>query len=179
MVIHPNCRNITTDNDSLFTSQIVNSLFESYQVAHHKTPIGHSTTNGQVERAHSTILELARALAEQQNEGIEEVVYRAVREYNNTIHSVTKQKPSELFLHSDKYPEMGALLQKALDQMLLTHNKKRVRKTFEPGDIIYIKTDRRKKSVPRYSKHIVKTDNKETVTTTKNKIFHKDRIRNT
>jgi len=177
IVIYSNCSNITTDNDPLFTSQIVNSLLKNYKIIHHTTPVSHSVTNGQVERVHSTVLELARTLAAQQNESITEVIFQAVREYNNSIHSVINQKPSEVFFHSDKYPNIKDLLKKAQDQALKVHNKNRVRKEYQPGDVIYVKTDRRNKIVPRYKEHIVKENNKETITTTKNKKIHKDRIR--
>lgn len=177
MVIYPNCSNATTDNESVFTSQVVSSVFRRYKVTHHTTPVSHSITNGQVERVHSTLLELARTLAEQQSESIIDIVFQAVREYNNTFHSVTKQKPSELLYHSDKYPEIGELLKKAQEEELRTHNKKRSKKEYNPGDVIFVKTDRRNKSSPRYIKHTVKTDNKETITTTRDKVIHKDSIR--
>lgn len=93
LVIYPFCTDVLTDNESIFVSIVVKSLFEFYKIRHHTTPIGHSTTNGQIERVHSTILELARSLAEQQKERVSEVIYQSVREYNNTIHSVTGEKP--------------------------------------------------------------------------------------
>lgn len=104
LATNPQCVNITTDNEAVFTSQVVNSQFGSYNIRHHTTPLSHSITNGQVERTYSTILEIARTLAEHRNETISEVIYRAVREYNNSIHSVTQLKPSEVLYHSDKYP---------------------------------------------------------------------------
>lgn len=174
---YPECNNVTTDNESVFTSQIVNSLFESYNIRHHTTPIGHSITNGQIERVHSTLLELSRTLAEQRGETITEVIYQAVREYNNTIHSVTNRKPSELHYHSDRFPQIGELLEKAQDQVLRLQNKDRCNKNYKPGDIVFVKTDRRRKSEPRYRRHIVKEDNRHTVVTTKNKVIHKDHIR--
>lgn len=49
---------------------MVNIIFRAYKIKHFTKPIGHSTTNGQVERVHSTILEIARSLAEQQSEPV-------------------------------------------------------------------------------------------------------------
>lgn len=178
LIVYPYCINITTDNDAMFTSHLVNSIFTSYNIVHHTTPISHSVTNGQVERVHSTILELARSLAEQQNESVIDVVYLAAREYNKTIHSVTKQKPVDIFYHSDRYPEVADLIKKAQEKELEVHNRKRFHKTFTPGDKIFVKTDRRSKAVPRYKEYIVQTDNRETITTTTNKLIHKDNIRN-
>lgn len=79
----PKCSTVTTDNDPMFISEVTESLFRSYKIKHHTTPISHSLTNGQIDRAHSTILKLARSLAEQRSESVTEVLYRAVREYNN------------------------------------------------------------------------------------------------
>lgn len=177
LVIYPECTNVTTDNESVFTSQMVNSLFRSYKIEHHTTPIGHSITNGQVERVHSTLLELSRTLAEQRGETITEVIYQAVREYNDTIHSVTNKKPSELHYHSDRFPETKGLLEKAQDRMLRFQNRDRSDKTYKPGDVVFVKTDRRRKSEPRYRRHVVKEDNRHTIITTKDKVIHKDHIR--
>lgn len=177
LVIYPQCEDVTTDNESVFNSQIVNSIFESYGIRHHTTPIGHSITNGQVERVHSTILELSRSLAEQQNETITEVIYQAVREYNNTIHSVVNQKPSDVLYHSERYPNVSELLEKAQEQMLRLHNRERTNKVYRPGKTVYVKTDRRRKSEPRYKKHIVREENRNTIVTTRNKVIHKDNLR--
>lgn len=177
LITYPNCTNVTTDNEALFTSQTVNSLLRDYGIAHYRTPIGHSTTNGQVERAHSTILELVRALAEQRSESITEVIFRAVREYNNSIHSVTKQKPSEIFHNSSDFPNVRELIKKAQEQTLKFQNQNRTKKTFEPGEKIFVKTNRRNKTVPKYTKHTVKINKKNTVITSRNKEIHKDNIR--
>lgn len=177
LIAYPNCKSIITDNDATFTSQLTQCIFRRYKIEHFTTPPGHSTTNGQIERIHSTILELARALSEQHSEPIADIIFLSAREYNNTIHSVTNRKPSEVFFHSDKFPQIPELIKRAQDASLKFHNKKRVHKEFEPGDDIYVKTDRRNKIVPRYSRHTVLTNNRNTVTTTANRDVHKDRIR--
>lgn len=48
---------------------------------------------------------------------------------------------------------------------------------YAPGDIIYVKTDRRNKITPRYTKHQVKEDKENVVITTRDKVIHKDKIR--
>lgn len=177
LVIYPNVVNVTTDNDPSFTSHIVKNIFDIYNIKHYTTAINHSTTNGQVERVHSTILELARALAEQQHQTISEIIFQVVRQYNNTIHSVIQQKPSEVLYFSNKFPQISELLKQAQIQTLKNRNKNRVDKKFKPGDTIFVKSDRRNKNTPRYTKHIVQTDKHVTVTTTKGKEIHKDNIR--
>lgn len=177
LVTYPNCVNITTDNDVSFSAQPVQSILNLNQIKHYKTPVSHSTTNGQIERVHSTLLELIRILSEQRGEPIAEVIFQAAKEYNNSIHSVTKIKPVELFFHSDKYPDVSNLLQKTQEKVLTYFNKKRKHKVYEPGEVIYVKTDRRNKALPRYIKHTVAIDKNETIITDKGKDIHKDNIR--
>lgn len=177
LILYPNCKNITTDNDALLTSQIARNIFERYDIHHHTTPPAHSITNGQIERAHSTLLEIARSLAANTEETPVEVVYQATREYNKTIHSVTKQKPVDVQYHSDKYPQIIELLKKAQKQMREFENKNRENKEYREGDVIFVKTDRRNKAGPRYKKYTVKENKKETIITTNNREIHKDNIR--
>lgn len=175
--MNPFCINITTDNESIFISQMVKSIFDFYKITHHTTPIGHSETNGQVERVHSTILELSRSLAEQQSETISEVIFQAVREYNNSIHSVTKQKPSNVFYFSDRFSNIRELLCKAQNESRELKNKNRANKEFLPGDIIYVKSNRRNKTTPRYTKQTVRENKRNTIINSRGKEIHKDDIR--
>ncbi|RYX80724.1 hypothetical protein EON73_05230 [bacterium] len=58
------------------------------------------------------------------------------------------------------------------------HNKSRTHKTFTPGDIVFMKSDRRRKDKRSYIKHTVQEDQRDTIVTTKGKIIHKDNLRN-
>lgn len=54
--------------------------------------------NGQVERFHSTLSEIMRCLkSDGPSRSFEELLERAVNDYNFTIHSTTNIKPIELF----------------------------------------------------------------------------------
>lgn len=97
--IFPECKEIMTDNDIIFNSHMSRSLYERKNIVHVTTPVGHSTTNGQVERIHSTILEIANALAQQNSSETDEEIFNAVEQYNCTIHSITKFKPNEIFFN--------------------------------------------------------------------------------
>lgn len=141
------------------------------------TPICHSTSNSQVERFHRTLIEIARCLSEQRSVTFDDVIFDAVREYNNNIHSVIRAKPIDVFYHSDRYPEVQELIKSAQESMLSFQNKNRSSKVFNPGDIIFVKNDRRDKRSPTHTRHIVKEDKGIIVITDGNKMVHKDNIR--
>lgn len=86
-----------TDNDAVFTSQMVEALCRQKNISHATTPVSHSTANGQVERIHSTVLEIANSFAKLNSTDTVDEIFHAVTQYNNTIHSVTKFKPNEVF----------------------------------------------------------------------------------
>lgn len=178
--IFPECKEIMTDNDIIFNSHMSRSLYERKNIVHVTTPVGHSTTNGQVERIHSTILEIANALAQQNSSETDEEIFNAVEQYNCTIHSITKFKPNEIFFNRNMdFDLIKQNLQKCQEKMLAHHNKKRMHKTFSPGDKVFLKSDRRTKDKKSYTRHIVQEDKKDTIITTTGKVIHKDNLRNT
>lgn len=83
--IYPECIEVMTDNDAIFTSQTIRSLFRQKNISFVNTPVGHSTTNGQVERIHSTILEMANSLARQNSCDTVDEIFNAVKQYNCTM----------------------------------------------------------------------------------------------
>lgn len=173
----PFCTHIMTDNESIFTSHVMENLFQRYNVTHVLAPAAHSTSNGQVERLHSTIMEIARCLVQEKNDSFENIIFEAIRAYNCTIHSVTKQKPIDIFYNQNDYPDTEKLLKEAREKMLNFHNKNRTEKKFEVGQEIFVKGNRRNKKTPRYAKHYVEEDKKNTVQTKKKGVVHKDLIR--
>lgn len=168
-----------TDNEAIFTSHMSQSLFQRKNIKHLRTPVAHSTTNGQVERIHSTILEIANSLAKQNLTESDEEIFNAVEQYNNTIHSVTKFRPSEIFFNGSI--DIGLIkknISEHQEKTLKFHNKKRTHKKFNPGDAVFMKSDRRCKNKKSYIKYIVKEDREDTILTTTGKIIHKDSLRN-
>jgi len=57
----------------------------------------HSTSNGQIERAHSTLTEIARCIKDELNlVDYSEIIIKAAQKYNMTIHSITNQRPYDI-----------------------------------------------------------------------------------
>jgi len=64
------------------------------------TPSQKSEVNGQVERFHSTFLEIYLCLKnDNRNLKVTELVFIAVDRYNHSIHSVTNSKPVDIFFN--------------------------------------------------------------------------------
>lgn len=174
---YPNCKSIITDNEAIFVSNSSRSVYDRYNINHVTTPIQHSTSNGQVERTHSTLIELTRCLAKQNNSTPGEEIFNAVIQYNNTIHSVTGEKPFEINQNPVKFLNISEKIRLNQENLLKYHNKNRHNKDFKPNEIIYVKNNRRRKDASPYTKHMVKENRGDTILTTKDKIYHKDNIR--
>lgn len=87
--VFPNIKIIYCDNEAAFNSETVTSLLKNnYNINVENAPPLHSSSNGQVERFHSTLSEIARWLKMDKkiNETVE-LILRATGEYNKTIHS--------------------------------------------------------------------------------------------
>lgn len=164
---YPNCESLVTDDESIFVSNSSKALYERYKIVHVTTPAQHSTSNGQVERAHSTIIELTRCLAKQNNSTPGNEIFNAVKEYNNTIHSVTQEKPIDVQDNPHKYQDISKKIELNQKQLLNYHNKNRLNRNFVTNEVIYVKSNRRRKDASAYTKHIVKEDQGDKVLTTK------------
>lgn len=154
--IFPNCTELMTDNEIIFSDVGTTALMKKLQIKHILTAVHHSTSNAQVERLHSTILEIARTLAADKESTADEEIFQAVKEYNKTLHSVTEARPVDVIFNRNLHPDIAEKIKKKRNYMLEYHNKKRKHREFQEGQIIYEKTDRRDKSGHRYTKHIVK-----------------------
>lgn len=126
---------------------------------------------------HSTIIEITRCLAKQNSTTASEEVLNAVKQYNHTIHSVLEERPVDVQKNSAAYPKIVEKLRINQKKLLDFHNKKSENRRFEPNEIIYVKSNRRRKDSNTYTKHFFKEDIGNSVLTTKNKVFHKDSIR--
>lgn len=165
---------IIDNNEAIFVSKASKSIFQKYKIAHITTPIHHSTSNGQVERTHSTLIEIIRCLSKQNNSSSTEEIFNAVKAYNETIHSVTDEKPINIKQNPTHYTDISNKILAHRKATLKYHNKNRKNRNFLPNEIIYIKSDRRRKDASAYIKHIVKKDLGDSILTTLNKIFHAD-----
>lgn len=174
---YPNCKHLITDNEAVLVSNAAQAIYRKYNITHIKAPVQHSTSNGTVERTHSTLIEIIRCLNKQNKTNSSEEIFNAAKQYNATIHSVTGQKPVEVKQNPMGYTDISKRILENQKALLAYHNKKRINKIFEPNEVIYVKGDRRRKDANAYVKHIVKEDLGDTIVTTKEKVIHKDSIR--
>lgn len=174
---YPNCKFLITDNEAVLVSNASKMIYKKYNIIHVTTPIQHSTSNGTVERVHSTLIEIIRCLSKQNNSTSSDEIFNVVKEYNNTVHSVTKEKPIEVIKNPNGYPKIAKRILENQKQNLSYHNKNRFNRSFEQNEVIFVKSNRRRKDAPAYAKQVVKEDLGNTVLTAKGKIVHKDDLR--
>ena len=181
---------LVMDNEKALNSASICFMIEGVTI--HKTPPYTSTSNGQVERFHSTLTEIMRCLkTENLHKSFIELLDRAVYEYNCTIHSTTQKKPIEAFfgrnvstdpnLYEKARQENIEAIAKKQEKDLETHNRKRKpQKNYSIGDTIYVKINKRlgTKLSARYKKQLVKEDNRNTIITESGKVVLKNLIRN-
>lgn len=174
----PNAKKLTLDNEPGFTSPQFKALMQRLRIELYYCTPRHSTTNGQVERVHSTIIEIARCLKEEFHLIDDtEAFYRAAQQYNNTIHSVIENKPVDIFFNKISH-NLHDLLKKAQEKMIERNNSNGI-KTYQPGDVVYEKIiGQRNKLSPRFKKQKVQEDlgNKIRIQF-RNRIIHKDNIK--
>jgi len=188
-------RIMVTDNEGGFLSPLVQNYLESLGIKIYRTPSQRSEVNGQVERFHSTFMEIFRCIKEDFKDlKFKELVSIAVDRYNNSVHSVTNRKPSDIFFNRSERinfqklldfkakvnNDLRAEIRRKQSLQLLTHNKKRQSPNdFKKGDIIYVKNKQIKgKHKALYNKEIVAKNNSTTVITKSGKKIYKAHIRN-
>lgn len=179
--IFPGAKQIFCDNEASFNSHTVEALLSRYRITVVNSAPQHSLSNGQVERFHSTLQELARCLKEErQISDTAELILLATLEYNKTIHSVTLEKPEDAFHSSDVAlrDSIKTRLFNAQNRQLAFFNKKRHERKFNVGDVVWVKQNRRlgNKLSRRYVKRKIEADLGSTVVI-KGKIVHKDNLR--
>lgn len=183
---------IVFDNEKSFNSASILSMLQNeFGINVFTTPPYTSTSNGQIERFHSTLAEIMRCLkAEQIYESFTELLEAATKAYNLSVHSVTNKKPMDLFFSRDTESEAQIKdahlkninkLKSKQEADIKYHNKKRSElKDYSPGDFIYVKVNKRlgSKLSTRYKKEQVKENKSTTVITHTGRVIHKSNIRN-
>lgn len=183
---------VVVDNEkSLNSASIIFMMQDQLGIKIFKTPPYKSSVNGQVERFHSTLAEIMRCIKKkQEHKSFEELLNRAIYEYNYTVHSVTGKKPLEVFFgrrvttdpeqfEKSRQDNIDRIRKKQITD-LENHNKKRKEIiTYSPGDTVFIKINPRlgSKLSSRYKKEIVKEDKHTTIITTTGKTVHKSNIK--
>jgi hypothetical protein len=100
---------VLTDNGPEFIGKEFNELLSSYGVKHIYTTPNKPSSNGLVERANRTLIELLRIQVNTQHSWCD-VLPRAVIVHNNTYHSVLGQSPSDCLLREQHVRRDGALI---------------------------------------------------------------------
>lgn len=140
-------RIIVSDNEKAFESNSLKTLLTNhYGIEQFFTPTLHSESNGQVERFHSTLLEISRCLHQQLHiQDPIELTAIATKNYNHSIHSVTKFKPIDA-LHTTSPQHIQSIiacLTVEQRKMLKRFNKNSIQKTFNPGDKVFLRRNKR------------------------------------
>jgi len=186
-------RRIVIDNEAAFNSvSILFMMRDELKIEVFTTPAYKSEINGQVERFHSTLAEIMRCLkADGTSRNFQELLERAVNEYNHTFHSTINAKPVNIYFgrHNSSDPEdyertrlknINNLTQKQIQDLEYHNQNRQAPKNYNPGDIIFVKKHKRKctKLSQKYSKEIVRENKHSVVITESGKTVHKDHIKN-
>lgn len=141
----------------------------------------HSKSNGQVERFHSTLLEIARCIKVQQNiDETTELLLLSTLKYNDTIHSVTGRKPIDIIngFEKNSLVDIRKQLQTAQDKSLNQNNKNTSNKVYHPGEIVFVRRNKRlgNKFDKVFEQEVIERDLGTTVMI-KGKKVHKENLR--
>ena len=177
----PAVKIIYCDNEKSINSTAITTLLHSYGITIANAPPLHSSSNGQVERFHSTLSEIARCFKIDKNiEDTVELILKATVEYNKTIHSVTGKTPLEI-IHSISPQINETIKQKLIDaqtHLLATHNRNKICKSYNVGDKVLVKRNKRlgNKLSPIYEEEKIQADLGTTVLI-KGRVVHKDNLK--
>lgn len=178
----PRARTIYCDNEPSLNSETISTLLKNhFGIDIVNAPPLHSSSNGQVERFHSTLAELARCmkLDRRINDTIE-LIMLATAEYNKSFHSVTGKKPIDVIAFScpDQIKQIADRLVKAQQVQLERHNEDRQDRVFSVGQAVMVKNNKRlgNKLTPLCSEQRVQADLGTTVLI-EGRVVHKDNIR--
>lgn len=174
-----NC--IYCDNEGAFNSNYIKEILDRFRIQLSNSAPLHSSSNGQVERFHSTLIEIGRCLkAERRISDTVDIFLLANIEYNRSIHSVTNQRPIDLI--GTRSPEECAKvvdkLTNAQNKLIRRNNRVRVNRTFNLGDVVWELSNRRlgDKLSPKYKKKRIQADLGSTVLID-GRIVHKDNLK--
>jgi len=183
---------IVMDNEKSLNSESIRfMLVDQLGIEIYTTPPNKSTVNGQIERFHSTLSEIMRCLKrDQTHRNFEELLDRAVYEYNYSIHSVTKKRPLEVFFgrrvttDPTKYEQarldnIEQLRRKQTDDLVDHNSRKKPIRTYDVGEEIFVKINTRlgSKLSDRFKKETVKEDKNTTILTESGRTVHKSHIK--
>lgn len=142
-----NVKLVVSDNERAFKSSLIGTtLRDHFGAEQYFVPPLHSESNGQVERFHSTLLEIARCVRAQQCiDDMVDLLLISTTKYNNSVHSVTGRKPMDVLyaLRQDVLDDVKRKLQVAQEKTLKSVNVNTFTKIYEPGEKVFVKRNRR------------------------------------
>lgn len=175
-------KTIICDNEKSLNSVTIKTFLKNnFDAVIFAVPPLHSSTNGQVERFHSTLTEIARCIRlEQSSIDTVELVLMATLKYNRSIHSTIKLRPIDV-VNASSLDFRNRIKNRLISKQRLDleyHNRSRIRRQFIPGDKVFVKVNKRlgNKFSKIYVEKVVQEDLGTTVRID-NRIVHKDNIR--
>lgn len=140
-----NTKLIVSDNEKSFQSNTIkNILRDFFGIEQFFVPPLHSKSNGQVERFHSTLLEIARCVKAQHDvTDTSDLILLSTHRYNDTIHSVTRKKPIDVlqFFATENLTSIRERIVTA--QAKIAVNPDNSYRQFNTGDIVFVRRNRR------------------------------------
>lgn len=105
-------KTMVSDNERGLLCPTVLNFLKTLGIQVYYAPSQRSEVNGQVERFHSTFLEIYRCLKQEYPTcTVNELADISVDRYNNSIHSVTQRKPADVFLNRAATMDLQKLLE--------------------------------------------------------------------
>lgn len=183
------------DNEGSFISPIVLNYIEGLGIKTYFAPPQKSEVNGTIERVHSTIIEMMRCLREEYPDfSVKELINITVDRYNNTVHSVIKKKPADIFfgrterINYQNLVDFKEIVNNDLKneiarnqkiQLYRQNTKKQKPKKYCCGDVVFKRNKQIKgKDKPLFVRQTVGKDGEVTITTAENKKIHKSHLKN-
>ena len=153
-----------------------------------------SESNGQVEKTHSTIIELYNTNKHKFNNLTSPEIINCITSlYNDTVHSATSFTPNEIVFNQQNIEEPAQIaentgklfktvtknLQKASQKMTKYNSSKELPPMVTQNQDIYVKKITRKKLDPRFTAAKCLGDNNKTIKINRNVKRHKNKLRRT
>jgi hypothetical protein len=163
--LHGLPRSVISDRGPQFVSEFMRELYRILGIRVSATTAYHPQADGQTERVNQELEQYLRLFVSERQDDWDELLPMAEFQYNNHVHSATKETP--FMLDMGMHPRMGfepsqppskheavnefaermknsleeakAALQKSKDDMARYYNQHRTKApTFEPGDKVYL-----------------------------------------
>lgn len=195
-------KEIVTDNQ--FNVVLFKDLLRLHNVKHHLITPKHPNSNGPIERAHGTLLEIAKTIMSSKHKILGLNLFEnSVIIYNRSIHSQTKFKPIELLfghlegndmcdiIDENYYYEFTSELcnriktmydfvreQNRVEKNIKYANQKRANfPAVSPRQKVYLQDTQRMKIAPPYRELQVKQDMENKIVSDKNVVYHKQELK--